>query len=99
MIYNLFFSKFSKEMPAEAWSSRELAGALFIYIDRTYNNHLEVLRAAASSTMRGKLLSCDITQIREDQDVIVYRLDVRVPQRKRFCCGNGCTDCVRFKNI
>ncbi|WP_083270676.1 hypothetical protein [Bacillus marinisedimentorum] len=59
-----------------------------------------VMTAAAARSMKGKQLNAESHFVRmTPSGYYVYRFRFLVPQRKMFCCGNGCTDCIRFKSI
>ncbi len=76
------------------------SGFPFLYIETTSTkDQLEAeLKHAASKAMKGKRLSCEIVFVRFQSPDHIYRARFYVPQEKLFCCGNGCTDCVRLKN-
>ena len=57
----------------------------------------EIKRAAAKG-MKGKSLTLTMSFVRKNQAEYVYRVRFLVPQRKMFCCGNLCDDCIRFTN-
>ncbi|MFB4158587.1 hypothetical protein ACE1TF_01785 [Geomicrobium sp. JSM 1781026] len=59
----------------------------------------QALQNAAGRAMRGKIVTASIRYVRmTDLKEYVYAVRFLVPLRKRFCCGNGCTDCIRLKS-
>jgi hypothetical protein len=58
----------------------------------------ELLKQAAIKVMNGKRLTYEITFVRKHSHSYVYRIRFKVPQEKLFCCGNRCSNCIRFKN-
>ncbi|UOQ43155.1 hypothetical protein MUN89_14570 [Halobacillus salinarum] len=58
----------------------------------------EQIKIAAAKAMKGKRLTLTMSYVRKSQAGYVYRVRFLVPQRKMFCCGNLCDDCIRFTN-
>ncbi|WP_018921370.1 hypothetical protein [Salsuginibacillus kocurii] len=77
---------------------RMAGGVHFFYLPA--HNELEYkLQKTAARVIQGKQLQANIHYSRYDpgQDQHIYRVSFVVPLKKRFCCGNGCTDCIRLK--
>ncbi len=80
---------------------KTIAGIPFVYV--TSSTQLErkeieeSLKKAAASAMKGKRLTLSMSFVREHEALYVYRVRFLVPQQKMFCCGNMCTDCIRFQ--
>lgn len=54
---------------------------------------------AATGAMRGKQLNAEMTFVRSETNHLhIFRFRFLVPNRKMFCCGNLCHDCILFKN-
>ncbi|QAS54538.1 hypothetical protein [Halobacillus litoralis] len=79
---------------------KKVAGLPFVYLtvkDRVERNEIEAaLKQCAAKAMRGKRLTLAMSYVRKNQALQVYRVRFLVPQRKMFCCGNLCDDCIRF---
>lgn len=77
---------------------KKIAGVPFLYIvTEVDRNRLEKrIKEAASRSMKGKRLSSQTLFVRYELPLYVYRHRFFVPQRKMFCCGNICPDCIRF---
>src|SRR5690606_37235548 len=54
----------------------------------------EKARAQADKMVRGTPLFYECHFVRTAKDRLVYRFRFRVPDRKSFCCGNQCADCI-----
>ncbi|TGB05030.1 hypothetical protein [Halobacillus salinus] len=79
---------------------KKVAGLPFVYLwleDHVDQRMLEdALKLCAAKAMRGKRLTLEMSYVRKNQAFYVYRIRFLVPQRKMFCCGNLCDDCIRF---
>lgn len=79
---------------------KDFAGLPFIYLESIEHGKRkemdELLKTAAMQAMKGKRLTLSISFVRESKTLFVYRVRFLVPQRKMFCCGNMCHDCIRF---
>lgn len=79
---------------------KKVAGIPFVYLwpekDRSRKHIEESLKWCASKAMKGKRLTLAMSFVRKNQAFYVYRVRFLVPQRKMFCCGNLCEDCIRF---
>ncbi|WP_209125485.1 hypothetical protein [Alkalihalobacillus sp. BA299] len=58
----------------------------------------QTLKTVAITVMKGKRLTLEMIYVRKSETTYVYRFRFLVPSEKMFCCGNGCMDCIRFKN-
>jgi hypothetical protein len=89
----------SKNIETAYW--KKVAGIPFLYI-KVSENVLqskidnEIIQCSANA-MKGKRLHCQTIFVRREATLFVYRHRFLVPQEKMFCCGNLCTDCIRFK--
>ncbi|WP_057915071.1 hypothetical protein [Peribacillus muralis] len=84
-------------------SVKKFTGIPFIYIHyhslKTDEGLLFlIIKKAASHSMRGKQLHCETIFVRQEDDVYVFRHRFFVPQKKMFCCGNLCPDCILFRS-
>ncbi|MGI8314001.1 hypothetical protein [Halobacillus mangrovi] len=79
---------------------KKVTGLPFVYLtakdDVSQKDIEETLKVSAARAMRGKRLTLAMSYVRKDQAQYVYRVRFLVPQRKMFCCGNLCDDCIRF---
>ncbi|ARK31122.1 hypothetical protein BkAM31D_15405 [Halalkalibacter krulwichiae] len=102
LIWNTFLSILTNEHKSVTFERKTYSGMPFLYITANHSSITQqsiqdFLTKAAAKAMKGKQLSCDVTFVRFKENTFVYRIRFLVPQKKMFCCGNGCTDCVRFK--
>ncbi|WP_237416805.1 MULTISPECIES: hypothetical protein [Halobacillus] len=81
---------------------KSFTGLPFVYVYPSGNTAREGiedrLKWCAAKAMKGKRLSLAMNYVRRTQTFYVYRVRFLVPQRKMFCCGNFCDDCIRFTN-
>ena len=79
---------------------KKITGIPFVYLlpenDVTRTEVEDSLKWCASKAMKGKRLTLAMSYVRRNQAFYVYRVRFLVPQRKMFCCGNLCDDCIRF---
>ncbi|WP_226578423.1 hypothetical protein [Halobacillus litoralis] len=79
---------------------KKVTGLPFVYLwpkDGIARSEIEErLKWCAAKSMKGKRLTLAMTYVRRNQAFYVYRVRFLVPQRKMFCCGNFCEDCIRF---
>ncbi|WP_460414921.1 hypothetical protein [Planifilum fimeticola] len=54
-------------------------------------------RKQADKMVLGTPLFYECHFVRTATDRLVYRFRFRVPDRKSFCCGNQCSDCVLLR--
>ncbi|RWZ60718.1 hypothetical protein EQV77_05335 [Halobacillus fulvus] len=98
------FDTFEKELHASPLLTdvifKKSAGLPFVYLtpaSQVDKRMIEdMLRLCAAKSMRGKRLTLEMSYVRKGQAYYVYRVRFLVPQRKMFCCGNLCDDCIRF---
>ncbi|MFC5712265.1 hypothetical protein ACFPU1_05685 [Thalassorhabdus alkalitolerans] len=97
-----FFIYLHENHPSIHIQRKKIAGTNFLYVEAIHRQSLveESLRKAAAYAAKGKLLTTFLTFVRMDEpsNEYVYSLRFQVPMQKRFCCGKGCVDCVRFQN-
>lgn len=83
-------------------SYKKSAGIPFLYIqakDHPSKKELEnTIRQSAAGAMQGKQLHSETEFVRNEDNLFVFRHRFYVPQKKMFCCGNLCPDCIRLKN-
>ena len=77
------------------------AGIPFLYITAKDKDirHSELEREislSAGAVMKGHQLHSKTQFIRNEAALFVFKHRFLVPQRKMFCCGNECADCIRF---
>lgn len=101
LIWTKFIDLLSKHHSLTHVYTRKSAGIPFLYIqvkEPCAQQELEkAIRKAAAGAMKGKQLHCETEYVRNDQQLFVFRHRFYVPQRKMFCCGNLCPDCIRLK--
>ncbi|WP_409305308.1 hypothetical protein [Peribacillus sp. SCS-155] len=101
VIWSKFISLLVSEPYVETADYKKIAGIPFLYITYSGNVNLgmieKIIKQSAGKAMRGKQLHSETTFVREDPArIYVFRHRFYVPQRKMFCCGNLCPDCIRF---
>ena len=77
------------------------AGIPFLYLTAvnenvTLNELEREISACAGKVMKGKQLHTKTQFVRNESSLYVFKHRFLVPQRKMFCCGNECIDCIRF---
>ncbi|MFC0558727.1 hypothetical protein [Halalkalibacter alkalisediminis] len=101
LIWEKFITLLKVEHQVNTISKKTFTGIPFLYItalNLQQQQLNDLLIQAASQAMKGKQLTCDITFVRMKSQTFVYRIRFKVPQEKLFCCGNGCSNCIRLKN-
>ena len=101
LIWGKFITLLNKEQLLTSVYKKTFTGIPFLYITAIGMQQQQLndlLIQIAAKAMKGKQLSCDITFVRMKSQTFVYRIRFKVPQEKLFCCGNGCTNCIRLKN-
>ncbi len=99
-IWDRFISLLSEEPGIIAAEWRKSAGIPFLYLDTVSTDRQEVeqkIKRCAVRAMRGKRLNAETIFVRSGKHEWVYRHRFYVPQEKMFCCGNLCSDCIRFR--
>ncbi|MBM7578383.1 hypothetical protein [Jeotgalibacillus terrae] len=79
---------------------KKSAGIPFLYLKtiKTDRNEVEhMIKKCAVRAMRGKRLNAETVFVRSAHEQWVYRHRFYVPLEKMFCCGNLCSDCIRFR--
>ncbi|CDQ19866.1 hypothetical protein BN982_02173 [Halobacillus karajensis] len=96
----LFEDLLEKSIAIKEIELKKIAGIPFVYLmpaEGVTKRELEdILKWCASKAMKGKRLTLAMSYVRKNQAFYVYRVRFLVPQRKMFCCGNLCDDCIRF---
>ncbi|NHM29672.1 hypothetical protein [Neobacillus terrae] len=81
---------------------KKITGIPFLYImprERTMVEDIQkAIMQSAAKAMQGKRLHSQTVFVRKEKSLLVFRHRFYVPQKKMFCCGNLCNDCVRFQN-
>lgn len=100
--WDLFLNTMSDQEPVLDCYRKFVTGLPFIYVQKKHQEVSreeieESLKISAAKAMKGKTLTLSMYYVRESEDLFVYRIRFLVPQRKMFCCGNLCEDCIRFQ--
>jgi len=100
--WNLFLETMRTQDSVQECTRKYITGLPFIYVEKknpqvTRESIEESLKISAAKAMKGKTLTLSMYFVRENEDLLVYRIRFLVPQRKMFCCGNLCEDCIRFQ--
>jgi hypothetical protein len=100
LIWTTFLNCLNRDQCTErAWYTK-IVGIPFLYIKYLHMSDLsyfeKLIKKASSLSMRGKQLHSETIFVREDAGIFIFRHRFFVPQRKMFCCGNLCPDCIRF---
>ncbi|WP_053366085.1 hypothetical protein [Bacillus sp. FJAT-27245] len=100
-IWDLFIEKAAELQGVAAIEMKKIAGIPFLFVYPDGNGTLEEIekgiRVCSAEVMKGKRLSSETVFVRTEDSYHVFRHRFLVPQRKMFCCGNVCIDCVRFE--
>ncbi|RDU38459.1 hypothetical protein DRW41_02530 [Neobacillus piezotolerans] len=102
IIWDIFMVKASEIRGVANIEMRKIAGIPFLFITVDKNGTLDAIeagiRVCSAEAMKGKRLSSETVFVRRGGNYYVFRHRFFVPQRKMFCCGNLCVDCVRFQH-
>ncbi len=104
-IWDIFMDALADSHVVSDCEVKIIAGIPFLFIqpaERTDGRGMleNVMAMAAARSMKGKQLNAESHYVRRTPSgYYVYRFRFLVPQRKMFCCGNSCADCIRFKDI
>ncbi|MCA1012535.1 hypothetical protein [Halobacillus halophilus] len=95
------FSKDLQQSPVlKSVQFKQITGLPFVYVwpdcEADQSVVEDQLKKSAAKAMKGKRLTLAMSYVRKSQAFYVYRVRFLVPQRKMFCCGNFCDDCIRF---
>lgn len=100
--WNTYLDLLSNEKIINFVHMATITGIPFLYITANppVSKELieESIKIQAAKVMKGKRLRMEYSFVRSDVTLLVYRVRFLVPQEKMFCCGNLCTDCIRFQN-
>lgn len=98
--FEIFESELTNHPDIKKVDFKNFTGLPFVYIhpypEVNQSKVEELLKKCAAKAMRGKRLTLAMSFVRKNQASYVYRVRFLVPQRKMFCCGNLCDDCIRF---
>ncbi|WP_181348939.1 hypothetical protein [Thalassobacillus sp. CUG 92003] len=98
--WNIFTQMLQTSPLLDSFQIKSITGLPFVYLttkpDVGKADVDEQLKKAAARSMRGKRLTLAMQFVRKNQTSYIYRIRFLVPQRKMFCCGNLCDDCIRF---
>ncbi|RFU61171.1 hypothetical protein [Bacillus sp. V59.32b] len=101
-IWSSFINKLSAFEGIENVSYKKSAGIPFLYVQHSDITEMDEviasIKRASAKSMRGKQLHSKTVFVRVERNMMVFRHRFYVPQRKMFCCGNLCPDCIRFEN-
>ncbi|MCA0969394.1 hypothetical protein LCM20_02165 [Halobacillus litoralis] len=98
--FETFDTELHQSTLLQQYQLKKVAGLPFVYlwpspsVDRRMLE--DMLKLCAAKAMKGKRLTLEMSYVRKSQAFYVYRVRFLVPQRKMFCCGNLCDDCIRF---
>ncbi|MDN4073563.1 MULTISPECIES: hypothetical protein [Fictibacillus] len=99
-IWNSFLEAIRQTPFVHSAEKKLITGLPFLYIrtdgtaDRTKIE--EELKNRSMQAMKGSRLNAELSYVRTDSDLYVFRFRFLVPQMKMFCCGNLCEDCIRY---
>lgn len=98
--FEIFQQELNQAPLFETVEFKKITGLPFVYLwpqEHVTRSEIEdKLKRCAAKSMRGKRLTLAMSYVRKNQALYVYRVRFLVPQRKMFCCGNLCDDCIRF---
>ncbi|MCA0983597.1 hypothetical protein LCL89_05950 [Halobacillus yeomjeoni] len=98
--FEIFETQLTRHSDLASVVFKTFTGLPFVYIEPkpevTRTEVEDILKVCAAKAMRGKRLTLAMSFVRKNQASYVYRVRFLVPQRKMFCCGNLCDDCIRF---
>ncbi len=98
----LSFLRTLEQSPAISEAKRmNYAGIPFLYLTAMNENvsqsELErEISSSAAKVMKGHQLHSKTQFVRNEASLYVFKHRFLVPQRKMFCCGNECIDCIRL---
>lgn len=100
-IWDLFIDSLSQQNEISNCHYKKITGIPFLYIKVTQDigkHEIEKnIQMSAAKVMKGKQLHCETSFVRSDKSLYVYQHRFLVPQKKMFCCGNLCKDCIRLR--
>ncbi|RSD28136.1 hypothetical protein [Mesobacillus subterraneus] len=101
LIWERFLSILSADEAIDNVYYKKAAGIPFLYVQRKEDGSQKEIenriRHASAGAMKGRQLHSETEFVRKDGFLLVFRHRFYVPQRKMFCCGNLCPDCIRLK--
>lgn len=98
----LGFLRYLEQSPSISEAKRmTYAGIPFLYLTVNQENvpqsELErEISICAAKVMKGRQLHSKTQFVRKESPLYVFKHRFLVPQRKMFCCGNECSDCIRL---
>ncbi|MBM7692389.1 hypothetical protein JOC77_001819 [Peribacillus deserti] len=101
LIWTLFIDTLANNHEIHSAFYKKSAGIPFLYVSAVSKDFDPyqaefAIKEASAQVMKGKQLHSETVFVRQDEKLYVYRHRFYVPQRKMFCCGNLCADCIRF---
>ncbi|WP_285766494.1 hypothetical protein [Peribacillus sp. SI8-4] len=100
-IWHQFITRLLSHDEITEASVKKFTGIPFLYIHYHSGDErllIYLIKKAASHSMRGKQLHCETIFVRQEEHIHVFRHRFFVPQKKMFCCGNLCPDCILFRS-
>jgi hypothetical protein len=101
-IWENFLNRIHSDSMIIAIEKKVMAGIPFVYVSAiphsTVESIIEILKKYAVKAMKGKRLTLELTFVRSEENLYVFRMRFLVPQEKMFCCGNLCFDCIRLRD-
>ncbi|RFU63392.1 acetate and sugar kinases/Hsc70/actin family protein [Peribacillus glennii] len=101
-IWASFINTLAAEEEIVHAAHKKVAGIPFLYVKHSEQNDIDkvikAIKKASAKSMRGHKLHSVTVFVRSEKNSLVFRHRFFVPQKKMFCCGNLCPDCIRFEN-
>ncbi|WP_108669810.1 hypothetical protein [Peribacillus acanthi] len=102
-VWEKYLKLLQKQPDIQKVHYKKVTGIPFLYItvsdsSVTLDTILKHMKICSALVMKGKQLHCETIYFRQQELLFVFRHRFYVPQKKMFCCGNLCPDCIRFKD-
>ena len=101
-VWEHFLNRMKQDPSIIHVEKKMMAGIPFIYVtvssQFSIDHSTDSVKKHAVKAMKGKRLTLNLTFVRSEENLHVYRMRFLVPQEKMFCCGNLCFDCIRFRD-
>lgn len=89
------------EKPFSQLEHRQFAGGSFLFIQARPSSSLNDLEHFLIAQMdhfyKNTIFTYELTYLRTSQSKFIYRIQLRVPDEKSFCCGNQCPHCTLYR--
>ncbi|TCS95015.1 hypothetical protein [Hazenella coriacea] len=89
------------EKPFSQLEHRQFAGASFFMVQLkppfSKRDLEQFLLDEMNHFFKNTIFTYELTYLRTSKSEFIYRLQLRVPDEKSFCCGNQCPHCILFK--